>query len=198
MPTPSRNRLYRYDMIDNKLTNPELMSDLPAEPRTIHNGGALSIHNGNVYVTVGDMIGTSPQENEIPDGRGGILRINERGPAVHGIVGNAFPLDLYYAYGIRNSFGMDFDPVTGNLWDTENGPGFGDEINLVEQGFNSGWKSIQGVWEGKAPDSYDIDLYPDSDDIVLDPDSDDLVDFDGRLEYSAPELAVYPSIGFTA
>lgn len=36
-----------------------------------------------------------------------------------------------YASGIRNSFGPDFDPVNGNLWDTENGPAFGDEINLV-------------------------------------------------------------------
>ena len=46
--------------------------------------------------------------------------------------------------GIRNSFGMDFDPVTGNLWDTENGPTAGDEINLVYPGFNSGWALIQG------------------------------------------------------
>ena len=55
-----------------------------------------------------------------------------------GILGNTYPLNLYYAYGIRNSFGMDFDPVTGKLWDTENGPDYGDEINLVEPGFNSG------------------------------------------------------------
>ena len=41
---------------------------------------------------------------------------------------------------------MDFDPVTGKLWDTENGPSFGDEINLVEPGFNSGWLRIQGMW----------------------------------------------------
>jgi aldose sugar dehydrogenase len=54
------------------------------------------------------------------------------------------PLNRYYAYGIRNSFGFDFDPITGNLWDTENGPGFGDEINFVEPGFNSGSKKVQG------------------------------------------------------
>jgi glucose/arabinose dehydrogenase len=41
-------------------------------------------------------------------------------------------LNRYYVYGIRNSFGIDFDPLTGNLWDTENGPPFGDEINLVK------------------------------------------------------------------
>ena len=56
-------------------------------------------------------------------------------------------MNLYYAYGLRNSFGMDFDPLTGNLWDTENGPEYGDEINLVEPGFNSGWNKVQGVWE---------------------------------------------------
>ena len=55
------------------------------------------------------------------------------------ILGNSYPLNLYYAYGIRNSFGIDFDPITGNLWDSENGPGHSDEINLVEPGFNSGW-----------------------------------------------------------
>ena len=63
-----------------------------------------------------------------------------------GILGEEHPLNMYYAYGIRNSFGLDFDPVTGNLQDTENGPHFGDEINLVEPGFNSGWKKVQGIW----------------------------------------------------
>jgi hypothetical protein len=51
----------------------------------------------------------------------------------------------YYAYGIRNSYGFDFDPVTGKLWDAENGEDVFDEINLVEPGFNSGWKSVMGA-----------------------------------------------------
>ena len=63
------------------------------------------------------------------------------------IIGDEDPLNKYYAYGIRNSFGIDFDPVTGKLWDTENGPGYGDEINLVEPGFNSGWSKVQGIRE---------------------------------------------------
>ena len=50
----------------------------------------------------------------------------------------------YYAYGIRNSFGIAFDPLTGNLWETENGENTYDEINLVKPGFNSGWKIIMG------------------------------------------------------
>ena len=52
---------------------------------------------------------------------------------------------MYYSYGLRNSFGIDFDPLTGKLWDTENGDDFGDEINLVEPGFNSGWSKVQGT-----------------------------------------------------
>ena len=50
----------------------------------------------------------------------------------------------YYAYGIRNSFGIAIDPVTGNLWETENGENTYDEINLVKPGFNGGWKVIMG------------------------------------------------------
>ena len=48
---------------------------------------------------------------------------SQDGDAVgNGILGNEFPLNLYYALGIRNSFGIDIDPITGNLWDTENVP----------------------------------------------------------------------------
>jgi glucose/arabinose dehydrogenase len=56
----------------------------------------------------------------------------------------------YFAYGIRNSFGLALDPRTGFLWDTENGPGSYDEINLVEPGFNSGWVPIMGP-DGRDP-----------------------------------------------
>ena len=45
---------------------------------------------------------------------------------------------LCYAYRIRNIFGFNFDPVTGNIWDAENDADDKDEINLVKPGFNSG------------------------------------------------------------
>jgi aldose sugar dehydrogenase len=56
----------------------------------------------------------------------------------------------YYAYGIRNSFGIAFDPVTGTLWETENGEDTYDEINLIKPGFNGGWKLIMGPISGSA------------------------------------------------
>jgi glucose/arabinose dehydrogenase len=49
-----------------------------------------------------------------------------------------------FAYGIRNSFGMAFDPVAGNLWAQENGEDAFDELNLIEPGMNSGWIQVMG------------------------------------------------------
>jgi len=53
-------------------------------------------------------------------------------------------VDSYHAIGIRNSFGITSDPITGNLWMTDNGPDKFDEINLVDNKFNSGWAKIMG------------------------------------------------------
>jgi glucose/arabinose dehydrogenase len=97
-----------------------------------------------------------------------------------GSLGNEGLLGNYYAYGIRNSFGIDFDPVTGLLWDTENGPDYGDEINLVEQGFNSGWNTIQGTGSLQS----------------FDPNR--LVQLGGKGEYSEPEFEWIQPIGPTA
>jgi len=49
-----------------------------------------------------------------------------------------------FAYGVRNSFGIDFDPVSGALWDEQNGDDSFDEINRVEPGMNGGWVQIMG------------------------------------------------------
>jgi glucose/arabinose dehydrogenase len=50
----------------------------------------------------------------------------------------------YYAYGVRNCFGITFDPVTGALWDSENGENSMDELNRIDPGINSGWEQIMG------------------------------------------------------
>lgn len=153
---PLGNRLYRYDYVDGKLINPLLLLDLPSDTpngRAEHDGGKVRIGpDGNVYVIVGEVGGhrtliqnnaTGPSAN----GLGGVLRITQDGKVVtteKPIFGKDIPLSLYYAMGIRNSFGIDFDPVTGTLWDTENGPDTGDEVNMILPGFNSGWSKIQG------------------------------------------------------
>src|SRR6266550_8332376 len=49
-----------------------------------------------------------------------------------------------FAYGLRNTFGLAFDPLSGNLWDEQNGDDTFDELNLVERGMNGGWVQIMG------------------------------------------------------
>jgi Glucose / Sorbosone dehydrogenase/Putative Ig domain len=75
-----------------------------------------------------------------------ILRLNGDGsvPSDNPFFSQGGNLAKYYAYGIRNSFGLDFDPLTDDLWMTENGLDSFDEINLVEPGFNSGWEKLMG------------------------------------------------------
>jgi aldose sugar dehydrogenase len=187
---PLGNRLYRYDLLDNKLVNPKLLLDLPALPGPRHAGGVLAIGpDKNIYLTIGDLDGTfrykqyetmtqNYQNGAIPDGRSGILVVTQDGkPTARQILGNSYPLNLYYAYGIRNSFGIDWDPLTGYLWDSENGPNFGDEINLAEPGFNSGWANVQGYWKPNVEKIGPLKLKPDN-----------LVIFNGRGIYSAPEF----------
>lgn len=60
---------------------------------------------------------------------------------------NGTPVSKYFAYGIRNSFGLAVDPLTKTLWMTENGPNKYDEINVVKPGFNSGWQRVIGPME---------------------------------------------------
>ena len=195
---PLGARLYRYDLDENAiLKNPQLILDLPATPGSDHVGGGLLLgHDDNVYLTVGDgsvltSIASNVKNGTPPDGRGGILKIPkdyEISRNSTGTFGNEYPLNLYYAYGIRNGFGLDFDPITGKLWDTENGLDFGDEINLVEPGFNSGWNKVQGIWESHG----------DSATTILPNPEDSLVDLNRKGRYSAPELTWEDPVGVTA
>jgi glucose/arabinose dehydrogenase len=202
---PIGNRLYRYELDGNKLINPKLLLDLPATPGPAHNGGAMQIgQDNNIYVTIGDLLGDynkssstraqNIQNGTNPDGRAGILRVTQDGRTVgHGILGANDPLDKYYAYGIRNSFGIDFDPLSGNLWDTENGPLYGDEINLVKPGFNSGWMVVQGIWR---PVNNDIDDFTKGDELLKP--NNLLVDFKGKGYYGIPQFVWKTTVGPTA
>jgi aldose sugar dehydrogenase len=187
---------YEFNSENNTLVNPKLILNLSALPGPSHNGGGLELDkDNNLYVITGDLQSTSFNQNKsgydtmsqnilngsVPDGRAGILRVTEDGGALeNGLLGSQYPLNLYYAYGIKNSFGIVFDPITNNLWDTENGPQFGDEINLVEPGFNSGWEKVQGIWK--------LNQTREKDGLFEDIESIEFVDFDGNGHYSDPEF----------
>jgi glucose/arabinose dehydrogenase len=186
------NRLYRYELVDNKLVNPLLLLNLPATSpiaglENNHKGGKVVIGpDNNVYLVVGDVGGRMGNIQNIkrgnsPDGTSGILRVTQDGKSVHnGPFGSSVPNILYYAFGIRNSFGFDFDPVTGNLWDSENGGIDKDEINYVYPGFNSGWRKAMGMALSR-----------------FDP-NEDLFYFDGKGNYSDPEFVWKETVAPTA
>jgi aldose sugar dehydrogenase len=183
---PLGNRVYKYQWNEEEkiLVNPKLILDLPAIPGPNHNGGKLAIGPDNyLYVVIGDLNHEGKLQNIVdgpkPDDTGVIFRVNpENGsPAPDNPFANN-ENNRYYAYGIRNGFGIDFDPITGKLWDTENGPQYGDEINLVEPGFNSGWKQVMG---------------PISKSSIIE---DELVNFPGA-KYADPVFSWAPSTGIT-
>src|SRR5688572_18330052 len=85
---------------------------------------------------------------------GVILRLNDDGTTLESnpfFVAGAFRggeaganLQKVFAYGIRNGFGMAFDPKSGNLWEAQNGDDTFTELNLVESGANLGWVQVMG------------------------------------------------------
>ena len=88
-------------------------------------------HFTGVIVRLNDD-GTTPTDNPFYDA----------GAAIGGQAGAN--IQKIYAYGIRNSYGLNFDPISGDLWENENGDDTFSELNRVEPGMNSGWVQIMG------------------------------------------------------
>ena len=130
--------------------------------------------DGKLYIVVGDLGRRGQLQNLVngpfgpgidddqfggpePDDAhlsGVILRLNDDGTAPSDnpffAAGATMPgqvganVQKLFAYGLRNSFGMAFDPVSGTLWEQENGDDSFSELNIAEPGFNSGWVQIMG------------------------------------------------------
>jgi len=128
-----------------------------------HDGGILRIGpDGKLYGQTGDLnrgrFGGGMErveQNTATTGSadvGGIFRINTDGtiPSDNPFTGEAdSSLHLWWSYGLRNGYGMTWDRVNGELWNTENGPNLYDEVDRVPKGMNSGWLKLMG------PDSRD-------------------------------------------
>jgi len=149
----TQNYIYKYRWDGERLLEPQLLNVLPGQS-DVHNGGAMvADHDGNVYAVIGDQNAndSGPEDFRIlqnfPNGEaddtGVIIRVGFDQAEVKPKFSSK-QIDHYYAIGIRNGFGLAIDPLTGNLWDTENGTDEFDEINLVHPKFNSGWAKILG------------------------------------------------------
>jgi aldose sugar dehydrogenase len=184
-----RNRLYRYQWDGASLLNPRLILDLPAIPGPNHPGGKIAVgKDGYIYTVIGDLnneglLQNFMGNNEFTDSSV-IIRINPfngKAPSSNPFFSTSLSENTkkYYGYGVRNSFGLAIDPVTGALWDTENGDKDYDEINIVPPGFNSGWGKLMGPMS-------ESQITPN-----------DLVDLPNS-NYVDPIFSFNPSLGLTA
>lgn len=149
-----------------------LQQDAGQPARGNHNGGVIRFGpDGKLYIIFGDngrrgFLQNITSGGPVPDDQFGgpqpdnahltgvILRLNDDGTtpadnpffnAASGLTGEAAAnVKKVFAYGVRNSFGMAFDPLTGNLWTQENGDDAFDELNRVTPGFNGGWIQTMG------------------------------------------------------
>ena len=106
-------------------------------------GGRIAFdEDGYVYFGVGikgPMEHIGIQDLSTPYGK--IMRLHDDGrvPADNPYVGTPDAEPAIWTYGHRNPQGLEFNPATNEIWSTEMGPRGGDEINLIEPGFNYGW-----------------------------------------------------------
>lgn len=149
-----------------------LQQDGGQPARGNHNGGVIRFGpDGKLYIIFGDngrrgflqnitSGGPAPDDQfggpqpDDPHLTGVILRLNDDGStpvdnpffnAATTLTGEAaVNVKKVFAYGVRNSFGMAFDPIGGSLWTQENGDDAFDEINRVTPGFNGGWIQTMG------------------------------------------------------
>lgn len=142
-------RVARYREESGRLVDPVTIIDrIPSAQ--FHSGCRLRFGpDGKLYITTGDAT-EKEQAQDLGSIGGKTLRLNDDGsiPPDNPFVGRAGARGEIYSYGHRNSQGLDFQPGSGLLFQTEHGPsgsdapGGGDEVNIVERGVNYGWPVI--------------------------------------------------------
>lgn len=107
-----------------------------------HNGGDITFgSDGMLYAVLGESHDEDKAQDE-DDLGGKILRLEPDGRVPDD--NPMGPENPVYSLGHRNSFGICVDPLTGSLWETENGPSSHDELNRIEPGGNYGWPVVSG------------------------------------------------------
>jgi len=129
----------------------ENFSDIFDAGEGVAGAGRLAFgHDGKLYVTTS---GGDPQALSSLGGK--VLRLNDDGsvPVDNPFVNNSLARGEIYSYGHRGALGLTIHPETGAVFQNENGPNGGDEINLIKPGANYGWpivslgRTYPGPWQ---------------------------------------------------
>ena len=138
-PTLARGRLEGGALVDVR----DLLVAMPVyEGNSGLNGRVVFGRDGMLYMSTGGNNGNTSQE---PGSlRGKILRLNDDGsvPKDNPLVGRPGYRPEIYTLGHRNTLGLILHPTTGDVWNHENGPNGGDEVNIILRGRNYGWPTV--------------------------------------------------------
>ena len=132
----NRNQILRIRDVSGSGTAMAVVWSSDVAAASIHNGGRILFGpDAKLYAIRGEA-GDRNNSQDLGNDAGKLLRFNPVGtiPA-----DNPFPGSPVWAFGIRNSYGFGFDPITGFLWEAENGPECNDELNRIRKGRNYGW-----------------------------------------------------------
>jgi glucose/arabinose dehydrogenase len=141
----ARNQVLRYRLLpDNTVVFSKYIISTGMVANTIHNGCALEVIGGKLFVTMGDA-GTASRAQNRSSLNGKILRVNFDGtvPADNPIINGT--RDLVYTMGHRNPQGIAVLPGAGRIYAIEHGPDRDDEINRIVPGKNYGWPCYTGA-----------------------------------------------------
>ena len=144
-----RVRVVRYRESPNGFTEPKvIIESIPAAK--FHAGCRIRFGpDAKLYITTGDAT-ERPLAQRLDSLAGKTLRLNDEGsvPQDNPFVGQTGARPEIWSYGHRNAQGLDWQPVTNLMFQSEHGPsgfdgpGGGDEVNIVEKGKNYGWPII--------------------------------------------------------
>lgn len=131
-----QNQILKIKVDKRKGISRETIWRLDTTAGVYHDGGHIDFGpDGKLYAVVGEGHERANAQDLTTDA-GKVLRMNRNGSAPQD---NPFDGSRIFSYGLRNSFGFAFDPQSGTLWETENGPECVDEINVEKAGENHAW-----------------------------------------------------------
>jgi glucose/arabinose dehydrogenase len=143
-PSGAENRIARLTDSGGVGTNPTILNPAGSIPAILyHNGGAMVFgQDGTLFVATGDAMSSNDAQNPA-SWLGKVLRFDV--PNLTVPANNPFAGSAIYSLGHRNHFGLAIHPVTGVLYQTENGGALMDEVNRIVPGGNYGWPLVEGT-----------------------------------------------------